>query len=484
MKDDFDLDLEKALAESIAHIVDEETNGAEVFVKSSVPTETISIPRTEVKDENTTANTTESDDEAADIEDNTAKKKKIQHLIIMIVSIVAAIAVIGVAAYYIVRFAYNSSMDNYGYYNNAGYAALEKKDYETAAENFEKALTYEEGSSDTDMMMFLYECYTYMGKETEAIDTLYEVLEFNDKNYYNALYYLVKYYDDKQDYNTIRDLYEENKDSNNSDVLALFAVYQSTEPLASPTSDTYSDDQEITLATKKGSKIYYTTDGTEPNEFSTEYTEKIKITEGTTIVKFVAINEYGFASDVVTEEYIVNYEAPSAPTIFPEKTSFKQATDVMVTINNIPNDSVAYYTIDGTVPNEDSTVYEGAFALPAGSTIVNVLVVDSHGLTCRTSKTYNVTYISDITEEDALANIWDMLETEEYVDEEHLDKDGNLCELQYYTKKTIDDITVYMYYYSVDGEIADYWYGADDSNGYVYKITKDDDGEFILKKCK
>lgn len=480
MKDDFDLDFEKELAESIANIVDEETNGAEVFVKSSVPTETKSIPKTEVDEASDITEATEE----ADIEDNAANNKKIRHLIIMIVSIVAAIAVIGIAAYYIVRFAYRSSMDNYGYYNNAGYAALEKRDYETAAENFEKALTYEEGKNDTDMMMYLYECYTSMNKEAEAIDTLYGVLEFNDKNYYNALYYLVKYYDEDQDYDTIKDLYDKNIDSNNSDVLALFAVYQSTEPMASPTSDTYSDDQEITLATKKGSKIYYTTDGTEPTEFSTEYTEKIKVTEGTTTIKFVAINEYGFASDVVTEEYIVNYEAPSAPTIFPEKTSFKQATDVMVTINNIPDDSVAYYTIDGTVANEDSTVYKGAFALPAGSTIVNVLVVDSHGLTCRTSKTYNVTYISDITEEDALANIWDKLESEEYVDEEHLDEDGNLCELQYYTKKTIGDITVYMYYYSVDGEIADFWYGADDSNGYVYKITKNDDNEFVLKKLK
>lgn len=481
MKDDFDLDLEKELAESIAHIVDEETNGAEVFVKSSVPTETISIPKTEVKE---TVDSTETVEEENDIEDNEDKKKKIKHLIIMIVSIVAAIAVIGVAAYYIVRFAYRSSMDNYGYYNNEGYAALEKKDYENAAKNFEKALTYEEGKNDTDMMMYLYECYNNIGKESDAIETLYEVLEFNDKNYYNALYYLVKYYDEAKDYDTIKELYDKNKNSNNSDVLALFAVYQSAEPLASPTSDTYSDDQEITLATKKGSKIYYTIDGTDPTVFSTEYTEKIKVSKGTTTLKFIAVNEYGFTSDIVTEEYIINYEAPATPTIFPEKTSFKQATDVMVTINNIPNDSVAYYTIDGTVPNEDSTVYEGAFALPAGSTIVNVLVVDSHGLTCRTSKTYNVTYISDITEEDALANIWDMLEREEYVDEEHLDEDGNLCELQYYTKKTIEEVTVYMYYYSVDGEIMDYWYAADDSNGYVYKVTEDEDGKFVLKKLK
>lgn len=479
MKDDFDLDLEKELAKSIAHIVDEETNGAEVFVKSSVPTETISMPKAEPveDDEPSQENVNE-----AEAEDNISKKKKIKHLIIIIASIVAAIAIIGVAAYFIVRYAYKSSMDNYGYYNNAGYAALEKKDYASAVKFFEKGLTYEEGKSDTDMRMYLYECYIYMDMEEEAIDTLYDVLEFNDRNYYNALYYLVKYYNDNEDYDTIKELYDKNKDSKDSSVIALFAIYQSAAPLASPVGDIYSDDQEITLATKNDSKIYYTTDGTEPDEFSIEYTEKIKLSEGSTTIKFVAINEYGFASDVVTEEYVVNYQAPSAPTIYPEKTSFKQASDVMVTINNIADDAVAYYTIDGTIPNEDSTVYNGAFALPSGSTIVNVLVVDSHGLTCRTSKTYNVTYVSDVTEEDALANIWDKLISEEYVDEEHLDEDGNLCELQYYTKKTIEDITVYMYYYSVDGEISDYWFAADDSKGEVYKVTKDKNDEYVLKK--
>ena len=63
-------------------IVDEETNGAEVFVKSSVPTETKSIPKTEVDEASDITEATEE----ADIEDNAANNKKIRHLIIMIVS--------------------------------------------------------------------------------------------------------------------------------------------------------------------------------------------------------------------------------------------------------------------------------------------------------------------------------------------------------------------------------------------------------------
>lgn len=470
MKDDFD--LEKELAQSIAHIVDEETSGAETFVKSSgnyKNTNNISEePETE-----------EVMEEPAE-EDNS---KKIKHLIITIAIVVVVIAVIGVGAYFIVKFAYNSSMDNYAYHNNAGYSAMEKNDYEDAAKSFEKALSYDEGKTDTDMMLYLYECYNHLGRTEDAIDILYDVIVIKDKNYYNALYYLVKYYDAQKDYVKVKELYDANKDSASSDVLALFSIYHASEPVASPVSDTYSEDQNVTIAVKNGSKIYYTTDGTEPTVNSTEYTGKFKVTEGTTVVKFIAVNEYGFTSDVITEEYVINYEAPSAPTIYPEKTSFEQANSVMVTINNYPVDAKVYYTLDGTLPDENSTLYTGAFALPEGSTIINVLVVDNHGLTSRTSKTYSVTYVSNVTEEVAVENIWNALESAKIVDEDHKDEEGLECELEYYTKSEIDDLTMYMYYFFVDGIPADYWYGADDAQGTVYKITGSE-GSYKMEKLK
>lgn len=464
MKDEFD--FEKELADSIAHIVDEETSGAESFVKNSVNDRTMSIPVEEARE----AISEEEEEEDEEL----ARKKKIKHLIITIAVIVFVIALIGVGAFFIVQYILKSSMDNYGYYNNAGYTAWESKNYEEAATNFEKALSYDEGKNDTDMMMYLYECYNNLGMKEEAIDTLYDVLLIKDNNYYNALYYLVRYYDELEDYEKVKELYDANKDSSSTDVLALFSIYHASEPVASPVSDTYSEDQSVTIAVKNGSKIYYTTDGTEPTVNSKEYTGKFQVSEGTTIVKFIAVNEYGFVSDVVTEEYVINYEAPSAPTIYPEKTSFEQANSVMVTINNYPIDAKVYYTMDGTLPDEKSTLYTGAFPLPAGSTIINVLVVDSHGLTCRTSKTYSVTYVSNITEAVALENIWKALVNTAVVDEEHKNAEGIVCELEYFTKTKVDDKTLYMYYFFVDGVPADYWYAADDTQGVVYKVSKPD----------
>ena len=75
MKDDFD--LEKELAQSIAHIVDEETSGAETFVKNSVNN----------IDVNTASEEPEVEDVTEEPLDDELRKKKLNHLIITIVVI-------------------------------------------------------------------------------------------------------------------------------------------------------------------------------------------------------------------------------------------------------------------------------------------------------------------------------------------------------------------------------------------------------------
>lgn len=466
-----ELDLEKELAKSIANIVDEETSGAEAYVMNETFDDDLN-----------------SFDDDLDIDDDLEEEpednnKKTKHLIIAISVIAVVLVIIIVSAIFIVKAVYNKSQDNYAHYHNAGFTALENKEYNTAVENFEKALTYQEGKTNSDMMLYLYECYGQLNETDKAIDVLNDVLALKDKNYYNALYYLVKHYEEVKDYASVKDLYLENADSTNEDVIKLFKGYLASSPVASPLSDTYGADQKITLTAQTGCKIYYTVDGSDPTVAGIEYTGKIYVTEGTTRLRFYAVNEYGFESELVEEKYIIDYEAPIAPTIYPEKSTFEQINKVMVTINNYPADAKVYYTLDGTLPTEESDEYSGAFALPAGSTIVNVLVVDSHGLTCRTSKTYNVTYISSVTEADAIKQIWKELVTLGLVNNKHYNDKDELCELSYYSKKTIDDLTLYMYYFSIGGETMDYWFAADDEEGLVYYVTEAD-GEYTVVRAE
>ncbi len=466
MKEEFD--LEEELAKSIASIVDEETADAEAYVKKN----------SNNSDSDDAGESAGSDDEVLydGAEDNEDEDKVGARKIIIIVAVVvAAIAVIGAAAYFVVRAAFNKSKDNYGYYNELGYRAYDEEDYDSAIDNFEKALTYEEGKSDSDtninMMLYLYECYKNTSQDEKAEEILKDVLELDADNE-NAYYNLISIYSDEENYSELVQLYQSAVDTGNSDITALFSRYVPSEPEASPDGGDYSDDQSIYLSGDSECRIYYTTDGTDPKTNASLFTDRIELEEGQTTLKFYAVNEYGFESDVVEKTYNIAYIGPSTPVISPTETIFSQSSKVMVTISNIDSGCKAYYTLDGTTPTTDSNEYNNQpFELPAGNTVVTVLVVDDHGMTSMASKTYSVTYIAKYTQSEAEEFIWSALIDNKTVDEEHLDEDGNECTMDYYSLKLIDDKSIYMFYYNVDGEAQDYWYGSDSDTGDVYLIT-------------
>ena len=529
MSDDFD--LEEELAKSIASIVDEETAGARAYVDKTKREGGAGIKSIITEEEYDDGGDKPEENEEPQKEGGGAKR-----VIIIVASVLVAVAAIGVISYYAVTAAYNKSKDNYGYYNKLGYEAYDNRQYDEAITNFEKALTYSEGktASETNinMMLYMYECYKAVKNDAKSEAILKNVLELDADNM-NAYYNLVEIYGERGDFEALNKLYEEA--AGNSELAALFNKYISPAPSATPEGGSFTDDQKIFLTVAEGCKIYYTTDGTDPKTSSTAkiFSERIEAGAGTTTVKFYSVNEYGFESDVISEEYIVSYDGPPVPKISPQETTFSQSSKVVVTISNVRQGCKVYYTMDGNIPTEYSTEYSKTpIELPAGTTILTVLVVDEHGMTSTASRTYTVQYISKYTEKEAEKFVWDALENKKIVDKDHYliesdkkkadvrtvrangdeevadnetaaqdedtenqTKDGSSnekptekpaptvaetqakkkCTLDYYSQKLIDGKSVYMFYFGIAGETQDYWYGADADTGDVYKITGSND---------
>ena len=76
-----------------------------------------------------------------------------------------------------------------------------------------------------------------------------------------------------------------------------------TGPVITPESGTYKEPTKITIAVPEGSKVYYTYDGTEPDEKATEYTEPIEMLKGVNTIKAVAIDKYGNKSEITSILY-------------------------------------------------------------------------------------------------------------------------------------------------------------------------------------
>lgn len=137
---------------------------------------------------------------------------------------------------------------------------------------------------------------------------------------------------------------------------------------AVPASGNYFDPVNVTLTASEGTPpytIYYTTNGSEPNETSTVYTSPFPVGTASTI-KAVAKDANGMFSSVVTRSYTFNIPAPSVtPNPLPGNFS---GGSVQVTLTaQSPRPPVTIrYTLDGTEPTDASPVYTTPLALSGG----------------------------------------------------------------------------------------------------------------------
>lgn len=149
-----------------------------------------------------------------------------------------------------------------------------------------------------------------------------------------------------------------------------------------PTSQTYKDSLEVSIVSNDGSTIYYTTDGSQPTTESGLYTSPFVIT-GDITVKAYALDAAGnTATDM--ETYEVDNQAHVD--IQPDAQTYKGSLEVTIVTED---QSIIYYTTDGSEPTTTSQVYTGAFVITVDTT-VKALGVDGLGNQARDSEIYKV----------------------------------------------------------------------------------------------
>ncbi len=254
-----------------------------------------------------------------------------------------------------------------------------------------KALTFEADSLEA---RFLIVDIAMEEKDYDtAIATLKEILSI-DSDHKNAFSMLLGIYDTLEDYDSIYAL----KDAELSENLAdLLDGYLLDAPKASIAGGTYDDDITITLSASEGSTVYYTLDGSTPDENASVYEgEGIAISEGKTTICAIAFDDAGRYSEIMQEEYEIVYAIPEEPTVSPESGTFRTITFITI---GVPNGCTCYYTLDGSVPSTASTVYTGPFAMPQGDHILSVVSVKNGQVSNVVTRTY--TYLPEITVNEA-----------------------------------------------------------------------------------
>jgi len=163
----------------------------------------------------------------------------------------------------------------------------------------------------------------------------------------------------------------------NSDILTLSYVITGkvTSPQFLPPEGTYITPQEVVISClTPDSIIRYTTNGSEPDETSTEYTGPISVSSSMTI-KAKAFKTNWDDSDTTTATYIITGTC-AAPTFEPESGIYNEIQNVSINVSS-PSGVTIYYTLDGTDPVPGSSlIYTTPITINRNTTIKAIATKD------------------------------------------------------------------------------------------------------------
>lgn len=140
----------------------------------------------------------------------------------------------------------------------------------------------------------------------------------------------------------------------------------------------YSGSVTVALSSKSGKlPIYYTLDGTEPDEKSKEYTQPLTLTNDSTIIAVTYDPEHDLYSDYSTFKYIILDKKDIIEPSFSSAggTYFNNQS---ITLMTPTEDATIYYTLDGSTPTKSSNKYTESIYITENTIIKAIAVKDNH----------------------------------------------------------------------------------------------------------
>ena len=292
------------------------------------------------------------------------KKKKKLFIIIVVVALVCIFAAsLGIGIHF-------------WHYNSPDYQLRKARklsatgDYTRAAKYYERALELED---DVNIKVELAETYFYRNNKIEYEYLLWNIIRdenTSQEQLESAYGKLIAIYRGREDYQGINDFLLE---SGNDKVISLYQKYIAREPEFSILEGGYSKIQPLKLTANGEGVIYYTLDGSDPDEDAAPYTVPILLERGQYTVKAIFVNVNGIRSKIVEKHYVIEIEDIPEPVISLPAGIYQ--TPMLIEVLDEPEN--VYYTTDGNDPTADSAIYSGAIPLPLGRSVFKFMRIEA-----------------------------------------------------------------------------------------------------------
>lgn len=296
-----------------------------------------------------------------------------------------------------------------------------------------------------EYQMELAELYVALDRADEALQ-IYRAVLMNEEAgleiRLQAGQGIVDYYSADGDYRSIAQILVE---LGTEEVKVAFADYLAEPVTFSQPEGIFTDEIILKLSAYSSGKIYYTLDGSKPDETSELYTSPIYLEEGTTVVSAVYINPYGVKSTVTTATYLIDTSTPYPPELLTYSGKYDYPLEIVA---QAEEGATIYYTVDGGVPDADSTLYEEGLYAREGTHTYRFVAVSEAGLVSDViSRTYTVDFSwAEYSSDEA----WELLVSAQMEAGVITDQDGTVADHPEY-------VYIYQYLYPVSaGEDAYY----------------------------
>ena len=361
----------------------------------------------------------------------------------------------------------------------------EQEAYDQAIIYLERAHELDDGNGE---ILFLMADYYYIQEKYEpAVDTLMEIVEreggYSKADMENESDTIISIYTKIEDYESINALLLKCDDDS---IVSLFQQYMAKPPEFSYVGGCYEEVLPLKLSANTSGKIYYTLDGSEPDENSQVYTAPIFLETGTYTVKACFINDYGIKSDVVSNMYRIDVLIPAPPEVSVYSGDYYEPYSIEA---QAPEDCRIYYTTDGTVPTQDSTLYTSAIPMPLGESVYKFVAISEEGVASDvTVRTYRLSLNTEITVDVAISNVIYALINADVL----LDEEGNMRGMSGHNVYKFNSIirigengdyyVIYEYYEDATGiqTRTERIYGVNVQDGTACRITYDEQGQIVL----
>ncbi len=178
-----------------------------------------------------------------------------------------------------------------------------KEEYKKSIDRYKRALEIDD--QDLEVNFALAEAYSRMGNKVEYEYLLRNIIrnpKCSQDQLERAYGKLITIYRERGEYDTINEILHY---SENEAIQKAYQEYLVTPPEFSYEPGYYEEVVPLKLYANAPGRIYYTLDGTDPDENSQLYASPFLFTESVQI-KAIFINDYGVASEIVTGEYFIN----------------------------------------------------------------------------------------------------------------------------------------------------------------------------------